>query len=201
MPSGRRVELERATAETRVSLSLCLDGQGATQVKTGIGFFDHMLTSLGHHALFDLDLTVAGDLHVDAHHTVEDAALALGAAVDRALGERRGVARFGHAIVPMDEALVLAAVDLSGRPLLVWDVPALDAPGTRLGEMDAELVREFFQALAGAGRLTLHVRQLSGRNRHHVAEAAFKAFARAIRRAVAIDPDRPDRIPSTKELL
>ena len=200
--AGRRATVERATAETRITLSVALDGRGTARVKTGIGFFDHMLTALAHHALFDLDATVVGDLHVDGHHTVEDTGLAMGEAIDRALGDRRGIVRFGHAVVPMDEALVLAAVDLSGRPLLVWDVPALDdAAGARLGEFDVELAREFFQALASAGRMTLHVRQLAGRNLHHVVEAAFKAVARSLRLAVSIDPGRPDRIPSTKEVL
>lgn len=198
----RRATVERATVETRITLSLALDGQGDARIKTGIGFFDHMLTALAHHALCDLDVTVVGDLHVDGHHTVEDTGLAIGEAIDRALGDRRGIVRFGHAVVPMDEALVLAAVDLSGRPLLSWDVPALDAAaGARLGEFDVELAREFFQAMASAGRLTLHVRQLAGRNLHHVVEAAFKAVARSLRLAVAIDPGRPDRVPSTKEVL
>lgn len=199
---GRRASVERATAETRITLSLTLDGQGLARVKTGIGFFDHMLTALAHHALFDLEATVVGDLHVDGHHTVEDTGLAFGEALDRALGDRRGVVRFGHAAVPMDEALVLAAVDLSGRPLLSWEVPALDAAeGARLGEFDVELAREFFQGLAWTGRLTLHVRQLAGRNLHHVVEAVFKAVARSLRQAVSIDPGRPDRVPSTKEVL
>lgn len=198
----RRASVERATAETRITLSLTLDGQGLARVKTGIGFFDHMLTALAHHALFDLEATVVGDLHVDGHHTVEDTGLAFGEALDRALGDRRGVVRFGHAAVPMDEALVLAAVDLSGRPLLSWEVPALDAAaGQRLGEFDVELAREFFQGLAWTGRLTLHVRQLAGRNLHHVVEAVFKAVARSLRQAVSIDPGRPDRVPSTKEVL
>ena len=199
---ARRATVERSTAETRITLSLTLDGQGLARVKTGIGFFDHMLTALAHHALFDLEATMAGDLHVDGHHTVEDTGLAFGEALDRALGERRGVVRFGHAAVPMDEALVLAAVDLSGRPLLSWEVPALDAAaGARLGEFDVELAREFFQGLAWTGRLTLHVRQLAGRNLHHVVEAVFKAVARSLRQAVSIDPGRPDRVPSTKEVL
>lgn len=200
--AGRRARVERATAETRVVVALGLDGRGTARVKTGVGFFDHMLAALAHHALFDLELEARGDLHVDPHHTVEDAGWALGEALDRALGDRRGVVRFGHAAVPMDEALVLAAVDLSGRPLLSWDVPVLDgAAGARLGGFDVELVREFLQAAASAGRLTLHVRQLAGRNLHHVTEAAFKAVARALRQAVAVDPACPDRVPSTKEVL
>ena len=199
---ARRAAVERVTAETRVSLSLTLDGRGEARVRTGLGFFDHMLTALAHHGLFDLEATVVGDLHVDAHHTVEDTGLALGEGLDRALGERRGVLRFGHAVVPMDEALVLAAVDLSGRPLLAWQAPALDgAAGARLGEFDVELAREFFQAVASAGRLTLHVRQMAGTNLHHTVEAIFKAVGRALRMAVALDPARPDRVPSTKEVL
>lgn len=198
----RRASVERVTAETRITLTLALDGQGRAQVKTGIGFFDHMLMTLAHHALFDLELAVVGDLHVDAHHSVEDTGLAMGQALDRALGERRGIVRFGHALVPMDEALALVAVDLSGRPLLAWEAPGLDgAAGARLGDLDVELVREFCQGLASAGRLTLHVRQLAGLNLHHTAEAVFKAVGRALRMAVAVDPARPDRIPSTKDVL
>ncbi|MBE3597316.1 MAG: imidazoleglycerol-phosphate dehydratase HisB [Limnochordaceae bacterium] len=201
MNGARQAEVERSTAETRIRVQLHLDGSGVSRVRTGIGFFDHMLASFAHHSLFDLTVEATGDLQVDGHHTVEDTGLVLGDALRRALGDWRGIVRFGDAAVPMDEALVLAAVDLSGRPLLSWEVPTLDAPGARLGEWDVQLAREFFGALASAGRFTLHVRELSGRNLHHVAEATFKAVARALREAVAVDPRRPSAIPSTKETL
>lgn len=199
--SGRVGRVERVTKETKVRVELGLDGKGTAAVRTGVGFFDHMLQSLAHHGLFDLTVETTGDLQVDAHHTVEDTGLALGDALRAALGDGRGLVRFGDAVVPMDEAMVLAAVDLSGRPLLVWEAPALDVPGARLGEFDVELAREFFQGVASAGRLTLHVRQMAGRNLHHVVEAAFKACARALKEAVAIESRRVGEVPSTKGTL
>ena len=200
-PGPRRAVVERATAETRVRVELDLDGAGAFSGSTGIGFFDHMLASLARHALFDLQVSVQGDLQVDAHHTVEDTGLCLGQALTQALGDRSGVARFGEAAVPMDEAWVLAAVDLSGRPYLGWAVPGLQVPGARLGAMEAELVAEFFRAMATAGRLALHVRELSGGNLHHLAEACFKAVAVALGRACRHEPRRRGSVPSTKGVL
>ena len=198
---GRTALVERATAETRVRVELDLDGAGRFEGATGVGFLDHMLASLARHALFDLRVSAQGDLHVDSHHTVEDTGLCLGQALDEALGDRSGVARFGDAAVPMDETWVLAAVDLSGRPYLGWSVPGLQAPGARLGEMEAELVREFFRAFASTGRLALHVRELSGGNLHHLAEACFKAVAVALGRACQRDPRRAGSVPSTKGVL
>lgn len=195
---SREVSLERRTAETEIALRLDLDGRGESRIATGVGFFDHMLTALARHAGFDLELTARGDLEVDAHHTVEDAGIVLGEALARAMGEKRGLTRFGHALVPMDEALVEAAVDCSGRGFLVFDIPF---PSPQLGSMASELVEEFFRALAAHAGLTLHLRARSGRNGHHLAEAAFKAAARALRMALALDPRVGDRVPSTKEVL
>ncbi len=197
----RRATIHRRTAETEVWVTLNLDGQGRHEVATGVAFFDHMLAAWARHGLFDLEARVRGDLEVDSHHTVEDAGLALGEALAAAMGDKAGIARFGEAVVPMDEALVLAAVDLSGRPHLAWDVPALTAPGARLGTFDVELAREFFAALSSTGRLTLHVRQLAGGNLHHLAEACFKAVGVALGRAVRLEPRRAGQIPSTKEVL
>lgn len=200
-PALRTGVVQRETGETHVEVALHLDGAGRFEGGTGIGFFDHMLASLARHGGLDLTVRAKGDLHVDAHHTVEDTGICLGQALDRALGDRAGVARFGDAVVPMDEVLVLAAVDLSGRGHLGWWVPGLDAPGATLGAMDPQLVREFFRALALAGRLTLHVRELAGGNLHHLAEACFKAVAVALARAVRVDPRRAGRVPSTKEVI
>lgn len=197
----RQATIHRRTAETEVWVTLNLDGQGRHEVATGVAFFDHMLAAWARHGLFDLQARVRGDLEVDSHHTVEDAGLALGEALAAALGDKAGIARFGEAVVPMDEALVLAAVDVSGRPHLAWEVPALTAPGARLGTFDVELAREFFAALASTGRLTLHVRQLAGGNLHHLAEACFKAVGVALSRAVRLEPRRAGQIPSTKEVL
>ena len=194
----RRAELSRKTAETDITLSLDLDGSGRASVATGIGFLDHMLTSLARHALFDFDVSATGDLHVDDHHTTEDVGIVLGQALARALGDKRGITRFGHALVPMDEALAEAAVDLSGRGYLAWSVE-FRAPG--IGTMDTELFEEFFRALATNGLFNLHVTARAGRNAHHVAEACFKATARALRMAVAIDPRLAGALPSTKEAL
>jgi imidazoleglycerol-phosphate dehydratase len=194
----RKTEITRNTAETDITLTFDPDGTGKTDIATGIGFFDHMLTALGRHGLFDLTVTAKGDLHIDAHHTVEDTGIVLGQALRQSLGEKRGVTRFGQATVPMDEALVEAAIDLSGRGYLGWQV-TFERP--MLGGMDTQLFEEFFRALTGNGLFTLHVRQLAGTNAHHVAEAAFKAVARALRMAVAIDPRQGAEVPSTKGSL
>ena len=195
---SRVAEINRATNETRIGLRLALDGTGAADIVTGIGFLDHMLTALARHALFDLRVRAEGDLHVDFHHTTEDVGIVLGQALARAVGDKRGIRRYGHAVVPMDEALVDAAVDLSGRPFLAWNV---DFERDKIGEMDTELFEEFFRALAMNGLMTLHVRQRAGRNAHHVAEACFKAVARALRAATEPDPLVSDTVPSTKGSL
>ncbi|HVE22799.1 MAG TPA: imidazoleglycerol-phosphate dehydratase HisB [Acidocella sp.] len=194
----RRSELSRKTSETDILIRLNLDGTGATKIATGVGFFDHMLTAFGRHGMFDLEIEAKGDLHIDAHHTVEDVGIVLGQALGHAVGDKRGITRFGQASIPMDEALVDAAIDLSGRAYLGWQVN-FERP--MLGTMDTQLVEEFFRALAGNGLFTLHLRQLAGTNAHHVAEAAFKAAARALRMAVAVDPRSAGQIPSTKGSL
>ncbi|MBU6499420.1 MAG: imidazoleglycerol-phosphate dehydratase HisB [Rhodospirillales bacterium] len=195
---SRSTSLDRTTSETEISLTLDLDGSGRTDIATGIGFLDHMLTALARHALFDLTVRAKGDLHIDFHHTTEDVGIVLGQAVARALGDKRGIARFGHALVPMDEALAEIAIDISGRPYLAWSV-AFAQP--KVGEMDTELFEEFFRALAGNAGITLHVTQKAGHNAHHVAEACFKGLARALRMAVALDPRIGDAVPSTKGAL
>jgi imidazoleglycerol-phosphate dehydratase len=195
---ARISELTRKTSETDIKVRLNLDGTGKTKIATGVGFFDHMLTAFGRHGLFDLDVHAKGDLHIDAHHTIEDVGIVLGQALNHVLGEKRGINRFGQASVPMDEALVDAVVDLSGRPYLAWNVGFERA---MLGSMDTQLFEEFFRAFIGNGLFTLHVQQLAGVNAHHVAEAAFKASARALRAAVAIDPRAAGDIPSTKGVI
>ncbi len=195
---GRTASITRTTAETDVTVTLDLDGSGQAEIETGIGFLDHMLTALTRHALFDLTIRAEGDLHIDAHHTTEDIGIVLGQAIAQALGEKRGIARFGHAVAPMDEARVEAAIDISGRGMLVWSVTFGQL---QLGEMDTELFEEFFRALAANARLTLHVTQAAGRNTHHIAEACFKATARALRAAVAPDPRVGNAVPSTKGTL
>ena len=195
---ARTSALVRTTSETDISLTLDLDGSGRAEIATGIGFLDHMLTSLTRHALFDLTVAAKGDLHVDFHHTTEDVGIVLGRAIAQAVGDKRGIVRFGHATVPMDEALVEAAVDVSGRPFLAWSV-ALRQP--KIGEMDTELFEEFFRAFAMNALLTLHITRRSGQNAHHVAEACFKATARALRAATEADPRAGDAIPSTKGSL
>jgi imidazoleglycerol-phosphate dehydratase len=195
---ARTVSLTRKTLETDITLTLSLDGSGKADIATGIGFLDHMLTALARHALLDLTLRATGDLHIDFHHTTEDVGIVLGRAIAAALGEKRGIRRFGHALVPMDEALAEAAVDISGRPFLVWDV-VFERP--KIGEMDTELFEEFFRALAFNALLTLHVTRRAGHNAHHVAEACFKATARALRMAVTLDPRIGDAVPSTKGTL
>jgi imidazoleglycerol-phosphate dehydratase len=194
----RRTELSRKTSETDILIRLNLDGTGMTKIATGIGFFDHMLTAFGRHGLFDLEVEAQGDLHIDAHHTVEDVGIVLGQALANAVGDKRGITRFGQASIPMDEALVDAAIDLSGRAYLGWQV-RFERP--MLGTMDTQLVEEFFRALTSNGLFTLHLRQLAGSNAHHVAEATFKAAARALRMAVAVDVRSAGQIPSTKGSL
>jgi imidazoleglycerol-phosphate dehydratase len=194
----RTVSLARKTLETDISLTLSLDGSGRADIATGIGFLDHMLTALTRHALLDLTLRATGDLHIDFHHTTEDVGIVLGQAIAQALGDKRGITRFGQALVPMDEALVEVAIDISGRPFLAWDVAFAHA---KIGTMDTELFEEFFRALAFNALTTLHVVRRAGHNAHHVAEACFKATARALRMAVALDPRVGDAIPSTKGAL
>ena len=191
---SRTATIERNTNETQIRLSIDLDGKGSASVNTGVGFLDHMLTLFAHHGRFDLQVTGHGDLHVDPHHTVEDVGITLGQAITNALGDKAGIVRYGNFTVPMDEALVMCALDLSGRPYLMLDV---NLPAIRLGEMDTELVEDFFQALANNALMNLHIRQLSGRNTHHIIEAAFKAVARALDAAVQFDP-RVQGVPSTK---
>jgi len=195
---ARTAAITRTTSETRIDLRLDLDGSGRSQIATGVGFLDHMLTAFSRHALFDLDVNAEGDLHIDFHHTTEDVGIVLGQALAQAVGDKRGVRRYGHAVVPMDEALVDAAVDLSGRPHLAWSARF---ERDKVGKMDTELFEEFFRALAMNGLLTLHVTQRAGRNAHHVAEACFKAVARALRAATEPDPRAAGAIPSTKGAL
>lgn len=190
--------LTRETGETQVSVTWNLDGTGAADIATGVGFLDHMLHLLAHHGLFDLRVRATGDLHVDAHHTVEDTGLAMGSALRQALGERRGLVRIAHAVVPMDEALALVAVDLSGRPYFMADLPL---GGPLLGMLPTEMVPHFFHSLATEARCTLHMRLLTGANDHHKVEAVFKGLGRALHAATRIDPARGDRIPSTKGVL
>lgn len=198
MTPPRRASIRRETSETRISASIDLDGTGIAKVATGIGFLDHMLTALARHALLDIELAAEGDLHVDAHHTTEDTGIVLGQAVAQALGEKRGIRRYGAATVPMDEALAEAAVDISGRPYLAWDVPF---PTMKVGEMDTELFVEWFRAFATNAGITLHVTLRAGANSHHIAEACFKALARALREAVEPDPRAAGSVPSTKGSL
>jgi len=193
----RRAEVKRKTRETDIRLALCLDGEGKSRIATGIGFLDHMLTSLATHAGFDLDIACKGDLAVDAHHSVEDVGIALGGALLGALGDKRGIVRFGHAYVPLDEALARCVVDLSGRGYLHYDVTF---KARQVGQMPTELFEDFFWALADHGRLNIHLEAIRGRNAHHIAETLFKSTARALRMAVAVDP-RVKAIPSTKGSL
>ena len=194
---ARIATIERATSETEITLTIGLDGQGATSIATGVPFFDHMLEAFGRHGLFDLEVEADGDLAVDAHHTVEDVGICLGAAFARALGDRAGIRRFGSVFVPMDEALVLAAVDVSGRGQLHYDVAV---PIELIGTFDTTLVKEFMIAFAANAGITVHVMAFAGENSHHIIEAAFKALARALREAVEIDP-RVTGVPSTKGSL
>lgn len=194
----RTGSVSRKTRETQIDVSITIDGTGASSMKTGVGFFDHMLDQLARHSLMDMTVKAKGDLHIDTHHTVEDCGWAIGSAFAQAIGDRSGINRYGSFYLPMDEALSRVAVDVSGRPFLVWQVE-LTSP--KLGEMDTEVFREFFQAFSQAAGITLHVENLYGVNSHHVIESCFKALARALRIAVAIDPREAGRVPSTKGVL
>ena len=195
---NRVAEVARKTNETDISVKIDIDGTGASKIDTGIGFFDHMLDQLSRHSLIDMEIAAKGDLHIDDHHTVEDTGIAIGLAIARALGERRGIVRYASLDLAMDETLTTAAIDVSGRPFLVWDA-AFSSP--KIGTFDTELCREFFQALAQNAGITLHVTNLYGANNHHIAETCFKAVARVLRAATEIDPRQADRIPSTKGTL
>lgn len=194
----RKAEFSRQTAETDISLALELDGTGSSQVKTGCGFLDHMLTLFARHGSFDLKLDCVGDTWVDYHHTTEDVGICLGKAFQQALGDKKGIVRYGDRILPMDEALILAAVDISGRGGCFY---SLNIPAQKVGDFDTELAKEFFDAFAREAGITLHLRQLAGENSHHIIEGAFKAFARSLSDAVRIDPANAERIPSTKGVL
>lgn len=194
----RTATINRSTAETRIDVTVNLDGTGQYRVATGIGFLDHMIEQLSRHSLIDLDVSIAGDLHIDGHHTTEDSALAIGEAVARALGDKRGIRRYGDALSPMDEVLTRVALDISGRPWLVWHTAFTVA---RLGDLDTELIEHWFHSFAQAAGITLHVETLYGHNNHHIVESAFKGLARALRQAVEIDPRKGDAIPSTKGVL
>ena len=193
----RKSRIERKTRETNITLSINLDGTGEANIKTGIGFFDHMLEGFAKHGFFDLEITVEGDLHVDGHHTVEDTGIVLGQAIRQALGEKTGIKRFGNFLLPMDETLVLCAVDLSGRPYLVCDLGSL-AP--MAGELDTELIQEFFYALSYSAGMNLHIKKIHGSNTHHIIEAAFKAFAKALDEAASFDSRIKD-VLSTKGMI
>lgn len=194
----RTARHERKTKETQVSVELNLDGTGKYEVSTGIGFLDHMLEQLSRHSLMDLKLTAKGDLHIDNHHTTEDTGIAIGEAFAKALGERKGIVRYGAAAIPMDETLTHVALDLSGRPYFVWNV---EFSKPKLGDMDTELFREWFQAFAFAAGATLHIKNEYGVNNHHIVESCYKGLARALRVAIDIDPRKSDEIPSTKGTL
>jgi imidazoleglycerol-phosphate dehydratase len=194
----RTAEVSRSTKETRIAVSIDVDGLGKSEIATGVGFFDHMLDQLSRHSLIDMKVRAEGDLHIDDHHTVEDTGIALGQALAKAMGERRGIMRYASIDLAMDETLTRAAIDVSGRPYLVWNVP-FSAP--KIGTFDTELVREFFHALAQNAGITLHVTNLHGANNHHIAETCFKAVARVLRSSLERDPRQPDAVPSTKGSL
>ncbi len=194
----RKGAVERRTKETSVEVEVDLDGGGLSNISTGVGFFDHMLDQLARHSLIDISVRAEGDRHIDDHHTVEDVGIALGQALTMALGDKKGLARYADCLLPMDEALTRVALDLSGRPFLVFRT---EFPTERIGEFDTQLVREFFQAFAGNGGLTLHIETLYGVNSHHIAESCFKGVARTLKAAVAIDPRQAERVPSTKGAL
>ena len=194
----RKASLDRKTTETQISVAIDLDGTGMFDVKSGVGFLDHMLEQLARHSLMDIKLAATGDTHIDFHHTTEDSGIALGQAFAKALGDRKGIRRYADCLLPMDEALTRAAIDVSGRPYLVWKV---EFSGPKIGAFDTELVREWFQAFAVNAGVTLHVETLYGDNCHHIAESCFKALARVLRSAIEIDPRQKDRIPSTKGTL
>ena len=195
---NRIATVSRTTKETAIEVTVNLDGTGEYHVSTGIGFLDHMLEQLSRHSLIDITLTAKGDLHIDGHHTTEDTGIALGEAVAKALGDRRGITRYGDALIPMDETLTRVALDISGRPYLVWK-SGFTQP--KLGDLDTEMVKEFFAAFAGSAGITLHFETLYGVNNHHIAESCFKGLARALRTAVTIDPRKADAVPSTKGTL
>jgi imidazoleglycerol-phosphate dehydratase len=194
----RTATIRRDTSETKIAVTVNLDGTGTYRVSTGVGFFDHMLEQLSRHSLVDLDVETKGDLHIDQHHTVEDTAIAIGEALAQALGDKRGIRRYGDALSPMDETLTRVALDISGRPWLVWKT---EFSQKRLGEMDTEMFKHWFHSFAQAAGITLHVETLHGENNHHIAESAFKGLARALRQAIEIDPRKADSIPSTKGVL
>ncbi|MBV8781049.1 MAG: imidazoleglycerol-phosphate dehydratase HisB [Phycisphaerae bacterium] len=196
--SERSADISRSTKETQIKLALNLGGTGVTSIKTGVGFLDHMLDLLGRHSLVDLTVEASGDLHIDAHHTVEDVGIVLGQALEKALGEKRGIYRYGWAIVPMDESLAQVAIDLSGRPAFVFKVPFR---GALIGQFPTELIEEFFKAMATTAKMNLHITVPYGTNNHHIAEAIFKAMAKALRQAVSEDPRNAGGMPSTKGSL
>ena len=198
MTRTRSGEISRVTKETEVFVKIDIDGTGKCDVSTGIGFLDHMIQQLSSHGLFDIKVSANGDTHIDDHHTNEDVGIAIGQALSKALGDRAGIKRFGHFLAPLDEALIQVVVDCSGRPHLSFD---LDIPSQKVGTYDTELVKEFFAAIASNSGLTLHIRQLAGDNTHHIVEASFKSFARALRMATEIDPRRSSQIPSSKGVL
>jgi len=198
MTRTRSGEVNRVTKETNVFVQIAIDGSGKCDVSTGIGFLDHMIQQLSSHGLFDIKVSANGDTHIDDHHTNEDVGIAIGQALSKALGDRVGIKRFGHFLAPLDEALIQVVVDCSGRPHLSFD---LDIPSQKVGTYDTELVKEFFAAVASNSGLTLHIRQLSGNNTHHIVEASFKSFARALRMATEIDSRRSSQIPSSKGVL
>jgi imidazoleglycerol-phosphate dehydratase len=198
LPVARRATVKRATTETQIEATVNLDGTGVYDVQTGIGFLDHMMEQLSRHSLIDIHLRAKGDLHIDFHHTTEDVGIALGEAVSKALGDRKGIVRYGEATIPMDETLTRVALDASNRPYLIWKV---NFTRPKLGDMDTELFKEWFQAFAQNAGLTLHVENLYGENNHHIVESSFKALARSLRASIAIDPRKADAIPSTKGVL
>ena len=194
----RQATISRSTKETEITVSVDLDGTGATDIETGIGFLDHMLDQLGRHSMMDIKVRAKGDLHIDFHHTTEDVGIALGQAFAKALGDKKGITRYADVHLPMDETLTRVAVDISGRPFLVWQV---DFSQPKIGEMDTELFREWFQAFAQNAGITLHIANLYGVNNHHIAETCFKGLARALRKAAEMDPRQEGRVPSTKGML
>ena len=196
--ASRQASIDRQTKETRITASINLDGTGAYDIATGVGFLDHMLEQLARHSLIDIELRAEGDLHIDFHHTVEDCGIVLGQALAKALGDKRGITRYANVDLPMDEAMTRVAIDVSGRPYLVWNV-TFTRP--KLGEMDTELFREWFQAFAQNAGITLHVTNVYGENNHHIAETCYKGLARALRAAITIDPGQASRVPSTKGTL
>ncbi len=196
--SGRTATVERKTKETQITATVNLDGTGVSEISTGIGFLDHMLEQLSRHSLMDLTVKATGDLHIDFHHTTEDSGYAIGEAVTKALGDRRGITRYGSALIPMDETLSRVALDASNRPYLIWKV---DFSKPKLGDMDTELFKEWFQAFAQSAGLTLHVENIYGENNHHIVESCYKGLARSLRAAMEIDPRKADDIPSTKGTL